>query len=304
MAIEQIEQDIAAIEKAVDAIAAELHSAYTSYLVALGQAVRQQLILASYHLCTQGYPAAFLNLSFSQRQQLQQAIRKLGQQAAAELITHTRTEEDKSEVETSAPPIEDEDGSAESIDTPVQEPEPAVIESEANLPDAVAEETVMPKTVLTAPQNQSFSPMLLAQWQQNLEQKIVGTLRTTSHKANRLLQQAGLLPKKFPEQLLEAAANSSEAGAEHVSGPPNLLNLLIETEDAEVSEETTVTHIVAVHLRLTEIEFADATTRAGRNQIRNLLTKASKLGREHHKKQRERTVAQAEGAWRSSWFDE
>lgn len=81
-AVEQIEQDIAALEEVVSAIAVELRSAYASYLKALGQAMRQQLILASYHLCTQGYPKAFLGLSFSQRQQLQQAIRKLGQQAA------------------------------------------------------------------------------------------------------------------------------------------------------------------------------------------------------------------------------
>jgi hypothetical protein len=31
-----------------------------------------------------------------------------------------------------------------------------------------------------------------------------------------------------------------------------------------------MTYIVAIHLRLSEIEFADATVRAGRNQIRNL----------------------------------
>ena len=165
----------------------------------------------------------------------------------------------------------------------------------ADSTDAAVEKSVHP---------QSFNSILLAQWQQNLEQGLLDTLRTTSHKANRLLQRAGLLPKKFPEQLLEAAANSSESGAEHVVGPPNLLNLLIETDNAQASEEPTVTHIVAIHLRLTEIEFADATVRAGRNQIRSLLMKASKLGREHHKKQRERAVAQAEGAWRASWFDE
>ena len=135
MAIEQIEQDIAAIEKAMEAIAAELRSVYTSYLTALGQAVRQQLILASYHLCTQGYPASFLSLSFSQRQQLQQAIRKLGQQAAAELLTHARTEEEKNKDEIAAPepaPKEDDDAeSAEAIhESSVQELEITLLESQ------------------------------------------------------------------------------------------------------------------------------------------------------------------------------
>ncbi|MDP5338264.1 MAG: hypothetical protein NWQ28_06775, partial [Nodularia sp. (in: cyanobacteria)] len=74
-AIELIERDIAALQEAIRAIAAELHNAYASYLTTLGQAVRKQLILASYHLCTQGYPENFLKLSLNQRQKLQQGIR-------------------------------------------------------------------------------------------------------------------------------------------------------------------------------------------------------------------------------------
>ncbi len=79
-AIEQIEREIAGLEKAISAIAVELQSAYAKYLTTLGQAVRKQLILASYYLCTQGYPENFLSFSLNQRQQLQHAIRKLGQQ--------------------------------------------------------------------------------------------------------------------------------------------------------------------------------------------------------------------------------
>ena len=86
--VERIERDIAALEEAVRAISEEIRSAYESYLAALGQAVRQQLILASYHLCTQGHPDNFLSLSFTQRQKLQQAIRKIGQRASDQLIAH------------------------------------------------------------------------------------------------------------------------------------------------------------------------------------------------------------------------
>jgi hypothetical protein len=116
------------------------------------------------------------------------------------------------------------------------------------------------------------------------------------------LQQAGILPKKFPEPFVEAAAKADGSG-EAMSGPPNLLKLLIETEDEE-SEDSSVTQIIAIHLRLSEIEFADATVRAGRNKIRNLLLKTSSLGREYHKKQQEWAVAKAEAAWRASWFEE
>jgi len=55
--------DIAALEDAVSALAAEISSAYTIYLTALGPTVRQHLILASYHPCTQGYAKPFLSLS-------------------------------------------------------------------------------------------------------------------------------------------------------------------------------------------------------------------------------------------------
>ncbi len=95
--VEQIERDIAALEAAVKVIAAELLSIYKSYLTTLGQAVRQQLILASYHLCTQGYPEPFLRLSFSARQQLQQAIRKLGQNAMLDHLLAYLKIEDKSQ---------------------------------------------------------------------------------------------------------------------------------------------------------------------------------------------------------------
>ncbi|MBD3561999.1 hypothetical protein H6S82_24585, partial [Planktothrix sp. FACHB-1355] len=85
-AIEKIEQDIAALEEATSAIAQDFYNTYERYLKGLGQAMRQQLILATYHLCTQAYPQAFLSLSFSQRQQLQKAIRKLAENAKQQLL--------------------------------------------------------------------------------------------------------------------------------------------------------------------------------------------------------------------------
>ena len=242
-AVDRIERDIAALEEAVSAIAVELRSAYASYLTTLGQAVRQQLILASYHLCTQEYPEAFLSLSLSGRQQLQQAIRKLGQQASDQLHPHT--------------------------DSPL-------------------------------PSN----PIELAVWQQNLEEAIANTVKTVSRETNSLLQQSGILPKKLPSPLLEAASNASFASGEPMAGPPNLLNMVIETENHEDAEDSTATHIIAIHLRLSEIEFADAKVRAGRNQIRNLEVQARALGREYQKKQWERSVASAQAAWRAIWFDD
>ncbi len=52
--IEQIEHEMVALEGVVAKIAQEFHHAYSQYLTTLGQAIRQQLIVASYHLCTHG----------------------------------------------------------------------------------------------------------------------------------------------------------------------------------------------------------------------------------------------------------
>jgi hypothetical protein len=156
-----------------------------------------------------------------------------------------------------------------------------------------------PKIANTPP----TKPEELAQWQEQLEQAIAQTLQTISLEANRLLQQSGIIPEKLPAAVLEAAAKV-EASGEASPSSPNLLNLLMETESEDNSDDSTLTRIVAINLRLSEIEFTDPALSAARNQIRNLSAKGSKLRREYHKKQRERAVAQAEAAWRSSWFDD
>lgn len=257
--VEQINRDIAALEATVSAIAIELENAYLGYLTALGEAVSKQLMLASYHLCTQGYPKQFVSLTLSQRQQLQQDMRKLTQKAAAQLLKHTQAEHplEFSFLVEEAPPI-------------------------------------------------SFSdPATLIKWQHQVEKAIANTLKTLSSQTNSLLQQAEILPNKLPlAPLLEAAASSSDGTTGAISELPNLLNLLIETDsDSESQEESHVTQIMAIHLRLIDIEFADATVRAKRNQIRSIAGKVGVLEREYQKKQRERDVAEAEAAWRASWFE-
>ncbi|MBD2562769.1 MULTISPECIES: hypothetical protein [Nostoc] len=284
-AIERIERDIAALKEAIRAIAVELQSAYASYLDTLGLAVRKQLILASYHLCTQGYPENFLHLSLNQRQQLQQAIRKLGQVAAEQLLTCIKSEEagvDKGDEEDE----EDEEDEGD---------EGVTSSSASRLLDTSNSKSLTADT---------SNPMELAKWQQNLEEVMQEILKKLSHDANLLLQKAGVLPKKLPEPILAAAAAAaSEASAEVMPGPPNLLNLVIEIENEQQSEDSGLTQIMAINLRLGEIEFADVTLSSERRQIRSILVQLNKLGREYQKKHRERAVAEAEAAWRASWFE-
>jgi hypothetical protein len=74
----------------------------------------------------------------------------------------------------------------------------------------------------------------------------------------------------LPAAVLEAAAKV-EASAESATGSsPNLLNLLMETDNDGDLEESSLTRIIAINLRLSEVEFADPSLSAGRNQIRKL----------------------------------
>ncbi|MEH2056162.1 MAG: hypothetical protein V7K97_08390 [Nostoc sp.] len=281
-AIERIEQDIAALKEAIRAIAVELQSAYASYLDTLGIAVRKQLILASYHLCTHGYPEKFLYLSLNQRQQLQQGIRKLGQVGAEQLLVCIKNEE-----------VGRDEGDEGNQGDEGDEVETS--SSSSGLMDTSNSQTLSADT---------SNPIELAKWQQNLEEVTQEILKKLSHDANLLLQKAGVLPKKLPEPILAAAAAAaSEASGEVMPGPPNLLNLVIEIENEQQSEDSRLTQIMAINLRLGEIEFADVKLSSERRQIRNILVQLNKLGREYQKKHRERAIAEAEAAWRASWFE-
>jgi hypothetical protein len=291
-AIERIEKDINELKEGIRAIAQSLNLAYARYINILGPALQKQLILASYYLCTQGYPYEFLKLSLNQKQKLQQGIRKLGQQAAKELISYIQ------------PPEIDE------TETVVEIEEEGEIEknNEENAGNEGNEENLENEH---QPQRLDPSnPIELAEWQQDLEAEIQETLQKVSQSANILIQKTGVLPKKLPEPIL-AAATAAAASSESSSNmmmpsPPNLLNLVIEISGEEDSEDSdsSLTQIMAINLRLGEIEFAEATLLSERKGIRNILMQLNKLGREYQKRQRELKIAEAEAAWRASWFED
>ena len=354
--IERIEQDIVELEKAIGVIAEQLQNAYSSYLEVLGQALRQQLILASYHLCTQGYPEGFLRLSLNQRQKLQEAMRKLAKSAAQDmqaLLNNEEEPEEEDELEEIAAENEELEDEDELEDEELEDENLQIITQELEIKDEDLEE-IVEKLEMEDEQKKSntFSkdassdslpldakiaflsskkgqrpiflseptpdkdwknwfnpntsnPMELAAWQKNLERAIAYIIKSLSSDGNRLLQKTGLLPRKLPPQILEAAAAaSSEASTESVPGPPNLLNLVVGIEGEEQKEPESLTQVMALNLRLVEIEFSDMKLSSERKQIRNILNQLNKLGREYQKKQRERSVASAEAAWRASWYED
>ncbi|MFB2835504.1 hypothetical protein [Floridanema evergladense] len=300
-AIERIQREIEVLEQTIAELAEEFYNSYSRYMTALGQGIQKQLIVATYHLCTQSYPEQFLSLSFSQRQKLQQSIKQLADRTAQELVLKVNS---PMQEKARSLPMNDLEFSQlqELIEERIGEGEPQ--EKSENSPFSESDwEESNAESTSEKPNTQITNPEALLQWQERLEKAIAKSLQKLSRDSNLKLQQAGILPKKLPEPVLEAAAKV-EAAAETMPGPPNLLNLVIETESDRESQSSTVTHLVAVHLRLSEIEFPDSTLTTMRQQIRNLSVKLHTTRREYQKKQREKAIAEAELAWRASWFDE
>ena len=294
---ERIEQDLAGLEEALAALTLEFRSTYEGYLTALGQAARQQLILACYHLCTQSVPESFLKLSLDGRQKMQQSVRRLA--AASE--ENLRCLATKSEAE-----IEEE--AEEDIEEEAEE------DIEEDIEEYMEEDIEFPTINYQFPEKDyqlesANSPEKLARWQNSIEKSIAQTINLLSRDTNRLLQQYGILPSQLPEPVLEAASQVESSG-DSVAGPPNLLNLIIETDASPAPQNLSETpypralHLTAIKMRLSEIEFADGATSAWRQQIRNLSLRLNSLGRDYQKKQRELAVVEAESAWRSSWFED
>ncbi len=254
--VERLEQEKTALEKAIALLVTEFQTSYSQYLTLLGKSLRQQLMQASYHVCTQGYPESFLGLSFDKRQELQQDLRKLAKECKEKLESH----------------LQEWLGEWEVGDQFIHEKLPIM--------------------------NSPFSKL-----QEEIEDAIAKTLQNISLQTNQLLQERGIIPDKLPAKVLEAAAKA-EGSTEITPGAANLLNLVVEAKNDEDSEDSSLMRILAINLRLSEIEFTDPSLTAARNQIRNLAAKGSKLQRDYRKIQRELAVAKAESAWRASWFED
>ena len=91
--IQQIKQEIERIEEKVILISEQIYHSYSEYLDLFNQVVAQQFILAAYQICTQIYPNSFLQLSFSQRESLQQKLRKINQENFQKLLEYFTVEE-------------------------------------------------------------------------------------------------------------------------------------------------------------------------------------------------------------------
>jgi len=72
----RIDQDIQNIQQAIADVVSRIDTIHLEYSQTIALAVQQQILLTVYKFCTQKCPDAFLALSLSERQKLQEALRK------------------------------------------------------------------------------------------------------------------------------------------------------------------------------------------------------------------------------------
>ncbi len=420
--VEIIRKELKSLDETTATLAEEFERLYGSYLNILGQAIRRQVVIAVYHLCTQVYPEAFLALSVNQREQLQQKIRQLGHQgqdwlqrlmAAQEPETQNfedlpveqqerisrltaaleaiPTDEDfpgedspgedsieaegpladsEQQPETGLPPIqfitvdparqESADPLSPSTEQPEDNPEQEATDDPENEdedePESSPNTDAESDRVLTKPDmdpksliqsvimaamaddmqeslsgkpftGDNLTPTLLAKHHLILEQRIRQVLHRVSKQANHHLKLAKIIPE-LPEAVLDAASEA-ETGPEKGRSMPNLLNVLVEmaadmendsdqdeaddddedsfdqeSQDDDEAIQGMMTHLAAINLRLSDLEFADVQSSMGRSKLRTALGKLRKLGKQYQRTQRELAIAEAEQAWRTVWYDD
>ncbi|MGL6282247.1 MAG: hypothetical protein ACRC2J_07545 [Microcoleaceae cyanobacterium] len=308
---QRIEEELKQLEEAIAQVVTELENTYVNYLNGLGQALRQQLIHAAYHLCTQVYPAEFLKLSFSQREKLQQALIKMAIATQQEFLGLLSVDLSKEKENLDDLFDEDEDDDDEDQDNDHENndlaeeflsvTEETINHSEHNDPaDFCKEEAPTEK-----PKFGKFNNLgQLIKWQKQTEKAIAKILTNLSIQANHLLYKNRVLPNHLPERLVERAVRM-EPNESAIAGIPHLLNIVVEMERDEDDEDKQVTRLVAIYLRLSEIEFNDKTMNASRlcQQIKNISGKLQTMAQDQEKKQRKLSTIQAEDAWRASWYD-
>ena len=356
--IQQIKQDLEVLESTIVESGSELRDLYKSYLDLLSQSVKQQLILASYQICTQLYPESFLGLSLDQKQKLQQQLRVLSKEIQPELLNSQEQTElilerkdlnfvaemiknlplrqkraakkaGKGEEEEAMPDSSSPEGEAQTpkmnlSDTPFvsavadREGEEAKIDLEIirteleglEIPELAAVIENEAAANFAEPQKQEIdfnNPEHLVLWHKQVERTIKRILDRASREVNKLLQESGVIPRRLPSKIMEVAIKAEETSSRNnrkIQSIPNILNIVIETDKDKKSKSANISQISLLRLRLSEIEFADPLLSSKRGQIRIMVNKIKQLKYQYRDKKQEYAVAEAQAAWRSSWYED
>jgi hypothetical protein len=206
--VERIDRELAELDQAIAQLGDEFYSTFQTYFQACGQAMRQQFILAAHHICTQIYPQPFLQLSVSQRQTLQQELLRLVKTIQVDFYTNLSHPNDPDPI-----------------------PSNAQLEEEGPSPEAW-----LSSRLIRGKSSQSFPPMVgeqdrsvyrLSHWLEHQEHRLIDQLRQLSWDANRVLQQARILPSKLPEPILEMTIKG-ELLSGSPGSVPNILDIRLD----------------------------------------------------------------------------
>lgn len=296
--IKQLNDNLIALDGRVQDLAQNLQLLYQDYLPHLITVVKRQLMIATYQICTQKYPEAFLRLTYSQRTKLQDKIKGLARDFSHKLV------ESYQEIE-----LPD-----NALIKDLHHQIVAIVSSENNIPTLTAEkkenqehlsaEVTKQTNELTTIDSCTLQlpPEELIQLQFDLDDSLDDCLIHLSHSANNCLQEVNVLSKKIPNQIL-AIALQAEENTSIVSGAPNLLSILIQKEPKS-DEDLEVNPVIAICLRINDLEFHDSKLNLSKQKINKILSQLNNLNEQYEELHQEYLVAQAEAAWRASWYED
>ena len=148
------------------------------------------------------------------------------------------------------------------------------------------------------------NPEHLVLWQKTLEKKFRKTLATASRQANSGLQKTGVIPASLPAKLLDVAIKTGGNGSNSkLRNLPNIINLTIENDSRKKLKNKLPTQVSLLRLKLSELEFSDPQLSGQRNSIRSLSKKVKQIADAYQTKKHEQAQAEADAAWRSSWYE-
>lgn len=283
--IQQIRRDLAATEEKSQNLAREIHGLYVHYLGQLSEVTSKQLILCCYQLCTQNYPEIFLNLSFSQRQKFQQELQKISKASKQDICSLIQ--------------ILNKSGNEEntiSVDSNL---------TEAELAPASQESSDVNSMVLSEEQSLKLSnPNHLLELLQLIDKKIITTLQEVSLKVNDNFQKLEMISSKVPIKVLEMAITAHENNLNITVSSPNILSITVESTNENKNESFNPINVVALCLRRADLEFGEPSLSIEKSKINQILSKVNQIQKQYNQYKRELAIAEAEAAWRASWFED
>jgi len=329
--LQQIEKELQDLENQAQTIAEQLEQAYQDYTDVLGTTFKQQLIYSVYQLCTQQYPDAFLKLSLSQKQQLQQEVRELTKQAQDQLklggeILKQLDSSENNESESN----QQSESESKSENQQFQESQEILFEQWESFSKSENQETSQGQNQTDASDSQRdvdalqqllgslnqesddkektqpFHPDNVMAWLQLQEEAISTVLENVSSQSNEILRKHSIFPQQFPKEMIDAALQAEGAGS--ISNrAPGVLHLTLEVErqnQQRKSEGKEVMQLAVIRLRVGELEFAAPQLNTKRRTIKDLEQQLQQLQKQYRNVSQECAIAQAEHAWRSSWYED